>query len=109
MSRNAGSSAADCHRIVRLRNRVSRAAVSLLANTKKCVPFLQHPAKKRSRNYWLGSPFVAPVRGVRLVLVRRPLAAGAAFVWLGGPTLTLASLGHVDNAVPQQRTLAPYP
>src|SRR5258705_5575823 len=44
---------------------------------KNCVPFLQHPAKKRSRNYWLGSPFVAPVRSVRLVLVRRPLAARA--------------------------------
>jgi hypothetical protein len=56
------------------RNRVSRAAVSLLANTKKLRAISATSVKKRSRNYWLGSPFVAPVRGVRLVLVRRPLA-----------------------------------
>src|SRR5258708_18789400 len=36
--------------------------------------------KKRSRNYWLASPFVAPARSVRLVLVGPLCGGGCGFL-----------------------------
>src|SRR5258708_16303936 len=66
--------------------------------------------KKRSRNYWLGSPFVAPARSVRLVLVG-PLCGGAGFVLQGGRAANSATLGlHETPAPPHQRPpLSPPP
>jgi hypothetical protein len=57
----------------------ARAAVALLRHQKSfnCVPFLQHRPRKDRSIIGLKSLFVAPVRNVRLVLVR-PFEAGAA-------------------------------
>src|ERR1700686_3595520 len=92
------------------RNRVSRAAVSLLANTKiaQLCAISATFVKKRSRYCWLGSPFVAPLRSARLVLDLSLVAAGDSMLkFVIVSTVTLAFVGTAVAAdLPRRQPVA---